>query len=111
VARAINSTTVRVRSSEWWPLIIVGRFPQGSESLTSSTARALRPFASHKTWAFVLESRFAGGDAASILREAIGAVGDLASLQVAVEPRTVHDSEFAAEAAHKRRHIAIDQFR
>ena len=70
----------------------------------------LRPFAAHKAWAFVLESPFAGGDVASILREAISAVGDLASLQVAVEPRTVHNSEFAAEAAHKRRHIAIDQF-
>jgi hypothetical protein len=131
VGRAMNFTTVRVRSSSWWSLIVVGRFPQGypgehmwhrssrgrismvpadgSESLTSSTY-GLAAIRVTQTWAFVLGSPFAGGDAASILREAVGAVGDLASLQVAVKPRTVHNSEFAAEAAHKRRQIAIDQF-
>jgi hypothetical protein len=29
VGRAINFATVRVRSSSWWSLIVVGQFPQG----------------------------------------------------------------------------------
>ena len=38
----------------------------------------------------------------SVLCEAIGAVGDFAAFQVAIEQRAVHNSEFAAEAARER---------